>query len=121
MLEVVLADDQCEVREALKCLLEDQVGIHLAHEAASGDDLLAYLWHGCPDLILLDWELPGLGGAALLQRAREICPSLKLIALSGRPEACAEAMRAGVQDFVSKGDPPERLLAAVRRVAPRSG
>ena len=119
MLDILIADDQHEVREALKCTLEDEIGVQLVSEATSADELLAYLRLICPDLILLDWELPGMSSAQLLAQARAVCPSLKLIALSGRPEACAEAMKAGVQDFVSKGDPPDRLLAAIRRYMPK--
>ena len=64
-------------------------------------------------LVLLDWELPGLEADGLLPTLRELCPRLKVIALSGRPEARHAALDAGVDAFVSKGDPPERLLAAV--------
>jgi len=116
MIDIVLADDQYEVRTALKCILEDQVDFHLASEVTTAADLLANLQVGCPDLILLDWELPGMKAIDLLARAREVCPEFKLIALSVRPEACAEARAAGVHGFVSKGDPPERLLGEVRRL-----
>lgn len=116
MIDIVLADDQCEVRAALKCVLEDQVDFHLTSEVTTAAELLDRLQLGCPDLILLDWELPGMKAAELLSRARSFCPSLKLIAMSVRPEACAEAQAAGVRCFVSKGDPPERLLAEVRRL-----
>jgi two-component system response regulator DesR len=105
------------VREALRCVLEDQEDIQLVSEATSAAELLAHLALRCPDLVLLDWELPGMSGVELMAQARAVCPALKLIALSVRPEACSEATSAGVECFVSKGDPPERLLAAVRRVA----
>jgi DNA-binding NarL/FixJ family response regulator len=65
-----------------------------------------------PDLVLLDWELPGFS-PDLLVTLRELCPSLAVIALSGQPEARREALRAGAGTFVSEGDPPERLLAAI--------
>jgi DNA-binding NarL/FixJ family response regulator len=42
------------------------------------------------------------------------CPALQVVALSGRPEARQAALDAGVHAFVSKGDPPEVLLEAVR-------
>ncbi|MEP7291065.1 MAG: response regulator transcription factor [Chloroflexota bacterium] len=119
MMDIILADDQVEVREALRCALEDQADMHLVSEATSAVELLAHLALRCPDLVLLDWELPGMSGVELMAQAREVCPTLKLIALSVRPEACAQATRSGVECFVSKGDPPERLLDAVRRVASR--
>ncbi|MCC6801954.1 MAG: response regulator transcription factor [Anaerolineae bacterium] len=113
---VILADDQYDVRCALRLILEQEADLELASEAANSTELLAQLGDTCPDLLLLDWELPGLGVAELLAAARRQCPDVKIIALSGRPEACEQAMQAGVPGFVSKGDPPERLLEALRSV-----
>ena len=114
MIDIILADDQFEVREALKCLLECQPDIHLASEATSADELLTHLSLVCPDLVLFDWELPESTGAELVSRMRALCPAVRLVAWSGRPEACREALEAGAHGFVSKGDPPERLLYAIR-------
>lgn len=120
-MDIILADDQFEVREAYKCLLEDQVGVCVVSETASGSELLMQLEQRCPDLVLLDWELPGLKGAALLGRARMVCPTVQVIALSVRPEARDEALQAGAQGFVSKGDPPELLMTAIRRLTCGAG
>jgi DNA-binding NarL/FixJ family response regulator len=65
-------------------------------------------------LLLLDWELPGDRALDILSTLRIICPALHVIALSGRPEARRAALKAGVDAFVSKSDPPENLLAAIR-------
>jgi DNA-binding NarL/FixJ family response regulator len=115
-MDIILADDQYEVREAYKCLLDDQVGVCLVSEATSATELLEQIEQRCPDLVLLDWELAGLKGAELMTRARAVCPKLQVIALSVRPEAHAEALQAGAQGFVSKGDPPERLTAAIHNL-----
>ena len=128
-MRVLLADDQSKVRSALRLVLEQQPGIHILGEAVDTTGLLDWMKAACPDLVLLDWELPGLeadnpstgspprvlavAGQGLLPTLRELCPRLAVIALSGRPEACRAALDAGADAFVSKGDPPERLLAAV--------
>jgi len=117
----LLADDQSKVRSALRLLLEQQPDIHILGEAVDSTGLLDWVKVTCPDVVLLDWELPGLkagdlstcSGQGLLPTLRELCPCLKVIALSGRPEARQAALDAGVDAFVSKGDPPERLLAEV--------
>jgi DNA-binding NarL/FixJ family response regulator len=90
-------------------------------EAAEAEDLLAQLKATRPDLMLLDWELPGLALAnsvgsekRLLSVLHVFYPNLRVIALSGRPEAHQAALAAGVDAFVSKGDPPERLLTTLR-------
>jgi len=113
-MDILLADDHIDVRRALICLLENECDLQLASEANNADELLRLLAATCPDLVLLDWELPGIEGCDLLAQMRELCPGVKVIALSAYPEACEEAACAGVEGFVSKGDPPEHLLAMVR-------
>ncbi len=66
-----------------------------------------------PDLMLLDWELPGGRALRALRDIQAVRPGVMVVALSGRPEARWAALAAGVNAFVSKGEPPERLLAAV--------
>ena len=110
---VLIAEDRSRVRSALRLLLEQEPGIQVLGEAVDTTGLLDWVKAACPNLVLLDWELPGLGVARLLPALRELCPGLAVIALSGRAEARRAALDAGVDAFVSKGDPPERLLAAV--------
>jgi DNA-binding NarL/FixJ family response regulator len=111
-MDVLLADDQPEVRSAVRLLLEHEAYVEVLGEAVDATGLLDCVKVARPDLILLDWELPGFE-PALLGRLRELCPSADVIALSGQPQARREALGAGVDAFVSKGDPPEHLLAAI--------
>jgi DNA-binding NarL/FixJ family response regulator len=112
-MRVLLADDQTKVRSALRLLLEQEPEMSVVGEAADAEDLLAQAEATQPDLVLLDWELPSLRTDDWLPTLRTLCPHLKVIALSGRPEARQAALDAGAEAFVSKGDPPERLLAAM--------
>ena len=112
-MRVLLADDQSKVRSALRLLLEQEPELSGVSEATDADELLAQVGTVCPDIVLLDWELPGLPRHDLLSTLRARCPHLKVIALSGRPEARQAALAVGADAFVSKGEPPERLLAAV--------
>jgi DNA-binding NarL/FixJ family response regulator len=112
-MHILLADDEPIVRSALRLLLEEDPDLHVVGEASEAGELLERLQAICPDLLLLDWELPGQQASDLLLAVRRRCPSLSVIALSGRPEAYRVALEAGADAFVSKVDPPERLLAAV--------
>ena len=112
-MRILIADDQAKVRFALRVLLERQPGLQVVGEAADIGDLLIQLSITCPDLLLLAWELPGTNEIDLLPGIRRLCPKLPVIALSGRLEARQLALAAGVDAFVSKSDPPERLLAAI--------
>ncbi len=112
-MRVLIADDQPQVRSALRLLLKQEPGVTVVGEAEDTQQALELAAGQRPDLVLLDWELPKNAGQCLLPTLRARCPHTKVIALSGRPEARKEALAAGADAFVSKGDPPERVLAAV--------
>jgi DNA-binding NarL/FixJ family response regulator len=115
-MRVILADDQAKVRSALRLLLEHQPDVEILGEAADTTGLLDCVKVVCPDLVLLDWELPGLATIALLPLLERLCPALRVIALSVRPESRKAALDAGADAFVCKGDPPERLLIAMDEI-----
>jgi DNA-binding NarL/FixJ family response regulator len=115
-MRILLADSQAKVRFALRVLLERQPGFDVMGEAVSAEELLAHTAVSCPDLVLLDWTLAGSMAADLLLALRGECPGLGVVVLSGRPETRAAALAAGADAFVSKGNPPEHLLAAIARV-----
>jgi len=100
-------------------LLEHQPDIEVLGEAVDVTGLLDWLRAACPDLILLDWELPGGDWSDLVSEVRACCPGVQIIALSGRPEVRRAALVAGADAFVSKSDPPECLLEAIRNCAGR--
>lgn len=112
-MRILIADGRSKVRFALRALLERQAGQDVVGEAGRARDLLALVVASQPDLVLLDWELPGLEANCTLENMRGAVPSLCIVALSGRSEARQTALAAGADAFVSKTDPPERLLAAL--------
>lgn len=122
-MNLYLADDDARARAALRLLFEQQPRMCVAGEAASGQALLAALLTAAPDVVLLDWELPGPPAPAVVAGIRALCPAARVVALSGRIEAYRAALAAGADAFVSKGDPPERLLGTLRILArvPRGG
>ncbi len=119
-MRVLLADDQAKVRSAMRLLLEQTPDIMVLGEAVDATGLLDWVAVVCPDVVLLDWELPGDNVEDVVSALRENCAQVSIIALSGRPGARRQALEAGADAFVSKGDPPERLLEAVRDCANHS-
>ena len=115
-LRVLVADDEANVRSALRLLLEQEPIACLVSEAASAECLLHCTVTVQPDVVLLDWDLPGLHAPSLLPALRDACPWLTVIALSGRPEERVEALAAGADAFVSKVDAPEELQTALLRL-----
>jgi DNA-binding NarL/FixJ family response regulator len=117
-MRILLADAQSKVRFALRVLLERQPGMHIVGEVVNAESLLAQAKTLPCDLVLLSWELPGLAAVGSLSALRLIRPDLPVIALSGWPEARRASLDAGADAFVSKGDPPEQLLAAINSFDP---
>jgi DNA-binding NarL/FixJ family response regulator len=116
-MRILLADDQSKTRYALRLLLEREPELDVVGEAAEAEALMVQLRTTQPDVVLLDWELPGLAVIGGLPALRTICPQLLVIALSGRLEARRAALAAGADAFVSKSKPPSQLLATLRAIS----
>jgi len=113
-MNILIADDQAEVRSALKVLLEHE-NIHGAlDEAEDINSLLLKIEYTSPDLLLLDWELSNRQMTDTIPILRQLLPGLRIIALSGRPEAAKAAIDAGVDAFVSKGENSDKLVEYIQ-------
>jgi DNA-binding NarL/FixJ family response regulator len=116
-MRVLLADDQADVRSALRLVVEHE-GWQVAAECACFGELQERAPVVRPDLVLLDWELDGWDGlgraakAAVLEVLRGR-GGMRVLALSVHPEAREEALAAGADGFASKGETAE-LLRALR-------
>ncbi len=117
VLNILIGDAQPRVRFGLRLLLEQQPGWRVAGEAEDAQMLLDHVRGGCPDLVLLDWELPGMPAQELLAVIRQACPRLGVVFMSGRDELRHAALQAGADVFAYKADPPENLLRLIRELA----
>lgn len=112
-MRILLADDQVKVRSALRLLLEQEGDMDVVAEAADSVGLLLAAEQKSPDVVLLDWELPGVPVADLVPLLRRLSPTIRILALSGRPEAESTAVAVGVDAFVSKTTPADQLRVAL--------
>jgi len=116
LLKILIGDAQPRVRFGLLKLLEQQPGWSLAGEAEDAPSLLAAIACGCPDLVLLDWELPGMPVQDLLLKIRQACPHLWVVFMSGNVELRQVVLQAGADVFAYKADPPEKLLRLIQEL-----
>jgi len=119
-MRILLADSRTSVRSALQALLRHRTRARAIGEASNAEELLSKARRLRPDLVVLDWDLPGLV-ADLVPRLRRLCPGLYVIALGVRQEARLSALLAGADAFVSKTEPPEHLLSALWQVEREGG
>lgn len=115
-MRIVLADNQVDVRSALRFLLNHQLGWRVVGEAVDMDSLWAELEASRPDLLLVEWAVLGANRNTTLPALLARFPYLRVIVMSGQAEARRPALEAGAHAFVSKGDPPDRLLDTLNRV-----
>lgn len=115
-MRVLLADDHPKVRWALRTFIKEEPGWIIVGETSGADTLLSQALVLQPDLILLEWELPGWAGDKLLSALRALDLPSRLIVLSKSSETERLALAAGADAFVSKANGPEQLLAVLHRL-----
>jgi len=117
MTEILLVEDHAIVRSGIRRLLADRPATTLK-EVATGDAALLCLRSAAFDLLILDLNLPGLGGLELLRRIMAAFPGLKILVFSQHTEAvyANRAMEAGARGYISKNAAPEELLDAIENV-----
>jgi two-component system, NarL family, invasion response regulator UvrY len=114
---ILIVDDHAIVRDGLARLLASD-GDHAVSQAADGREALALARNLRPDLIVLDLNLPGLGGLELLRRLVQAGASkILVLSMHAEPLYAHRALEAGAAGYVSKNAAPAELLTAVRRVA----
>jgi two-component system invasion response regulator UvrY len=114
---ILLVEDHAIVRDGLKRLLGGLPDASVS-EASDGRAALVAARGEAIDLIVLDLNLPGLGGLELLRRLRGVCEArILVLSMHAEPLYAARALDAGAAGYVSKNTSPEELIAAVQRVA----
>ncbi len=111
-MRVSIVDNDARARSALRLLLEQEPGLAV-DESSDLKSLATQVREFKPDLVLLDWELPGRAAFALLLALSGFNVLPDVIVLSLRPESEQAALDAGAIAFVCKSDPPESLLAVL--------
>lgn len=115
---ILLADDHNLTRQSLAYFLEDVPGFIVVGQAADGEEAFRLIGENKPDVILLDLNMPGTSGLAILPRIRQAYPDVKVLVLTGRDENTyiMQALRAGAHGYVLKASSEEQLEKSVHDV-----
>jgi len=117
-ISVMLVDDHDLIRYGLRRLLEDQSGIEVVEEASSGEESLDKVRQVKPDVILMDINMPGIGGFEATSRLSKTHPECKVIVLTVHSEGPLpkRILEAGAVGYLTKGCPVEEMVEAIQRV-----
>lgn len=120
---ILIVEDEPEIRELLNFSLV-RAGFDVA-EAASGEMALQYLDNKLPDILIVDWMLPGMSGVELAKRLRRdgLTNKLPLLMLTARSEETdlLKSFESGIDDYMSKPFSPRELVARIKALLRRTG
>ena len=121
--KVLVIEDEHEIREMLNFTLT-RAGFSVG-EADSAEAALSQLDGPLPDLLIIDWMLPGMSGVELARRLRqdEHTAKLPMIMLTARGEETdkLKSFDSGMDDYLTKPFSPKELIARIRALLRRTG
>lgn len=117
-IRVLLADDHELVLEGLRSLLEAEPDMEVTGTATGAEQLLASLERQLPDVVVLDLELPRLGGLECLRRIRENKRPVRVLVLTayGDGASMRAALEGGADGYALKTEPPQVTVSSIRQV-----
>lgn len=118
MIKVLVVDDHELVRTGICRMLEDCDQIQIVGQAESGEEAINFARNTFPDIVLLDVNMPGVGGIETTRRLLQIIPTCKIIAVSGLSEEPYPSLllKAGASGYLTKGTPLHEMLKAIEKV-----
>lgn len=118
MIKILIVDDHAIVRDGLARILSPLKGIYVADSVGSGEEALTSAREHRPNIILMDLEMPGLGGLEVSKRILQTMPQTRIIVLtllSGGllPE---QVLAEGVHGYLSKTSGTQEFIEAIHAV-----
>ena len=118
LINILLVDDHELVRRGISRIIDDVRGMKVIGEADSGENAVKWCRNNYPDVILMDINMPGIGGLDAMHRILRLNEDIKIIMLTMHTENPfpSKVMQAGAAGYLSKAAAPDEVLAAIRAV-----
>ena len=115
---LLTVDDHELVRSGIEYLLDADPDIEVIAVASSGEEAIELVKKLTPDVILMDFNMPGMGGSEAIKRILRHTPSAKIIALSVYDDGPVphQALKAGARGYINKGCPVDEMIKAIMAV-----
>lgn len=119
MIRIALVDDHSLFRRGLKVLLSSRSDFQIVADVASGEEFLLQLEQVQPDVVFMDYSMPGMNGAETTRRALAIAPEMSVITLSmfGDNAYYSDMVASGAKGFLLKDSEFDEVVEAVETVA----
>lgn len=116
---VFLVDDHPHGREGMRDIVMSDDSFTVIGEAASGEEAIAVIEDMKPDLVLMDINMPGMGGLEATQQLKLLIPSLKIVMVTVSDEITNlfEAIKRGAQGYLLKNLAPSAWLEYLRAIS----
>lgn len=114
-ISVLLVDDHELVRSGIQYLLDADPDIDVVAAASSGEEAIQLAGQLKPNVILMDLNMPGIGGSEAIKRILRRTPSAKIIALSVYDDGPIphQALKLGARGYINKGCPVDEMIKAI--------
>lgn len=118
MIKVLVVDDHDLVRMGISRMLADDAEIEVIGEADSGEAAIRMVKALNPDVVLLDVNMPNIGGVETTKRLRQFDDKVKILAVSSVSSQPYPSMllKAGVNGYITKGTPLAEMIKAIKKV-----
>jgi two-component system, cell cycle response regulator len=118
-IRLLIADDDPSIRLVIAALVNKQDGLELVGEAADAKEAIDFAARRRPDVVLLDFDMPGGGGVGAAIGIREANPTTRIVALSADDSQAAQydMSRAGAVGYLVKGATEDEIVRVIRSAA----
>lgn len=118
LIKIFLVDDHDLVRTGIKLILDSEKSFEVIGEADSGEDAVKFCRTQHPDVVMMDMNMPGIGGLEATKKILRHNPDIKVIFLSMYKEnpIPAKVMQVGAWGFVTKDAEPKEMIQAIFQV-----
>ncbi len=118
MIRVLIVDDHQLVRMGTSRLLADVGDVEVVGQAGSGEEAIELVRHLKPDVVLMDVQMPGIGGLEATRRCLRVHPDIKVIAVSMYEDEPypSKLLNVGAQGYVTKRAAIDEMVRAIKKV-----